>query len=200
MSNNKLSLPESDLLLHKIQQIAERFGHGSSQQQTAFEGLRQISELINRSFPIDMLLFCPNCGKQHIDKVKPEQNWDNPAHRSHRCDFCTHIWRPADIFTNGVESINTKGQADGSAVPQLSEKLQRLEASLMDKIDRETVLTMLNYEMGDLAIGMKPPVLCQNFLAILFAEMLQDAPNFVTSTMTIKTDKYEFTIRRKMSR
>lgn len=70
--------------------------------------------------PIDMVLHCPNCGEQHIDA--PEQRfhdkgdgiktWGNPPHRSHLCHGCGHIWRPADVPTNGVAEIKTKGKND----------------------------------------------------------------------------------------
>jgi hypothetical protein len=38
--------------------------------------------------------------------------WDNPPHRSHLCHGCGHVWRPADVPTNGVATITTKGKAD----------------------------------------------------------------------------------------
>lgn len=85
--------------------------------------------------PIDIILHCPNCGMQHIDERKqctmgvgcteasacyanvhgcPEKcdAWDNPPHRSHLCHECGHIWRPADVCTNGVAHIETKGKND----------------------------------------------------------------------------------------
>ncbi len=33
-------------------------------------------------------------------------------HRSHLCHGCGHIWRPADVPTNGVVATKTKGKAD----------------------------------------------------------------------------------------
>ena len=71
--------------------------------------------------PIDMVLYCPACGMQHIDA--PERAWDapahargefwtNPPHRSHLCHDCGHIWRPADVPTNGVAAVKTKGKND----------------------------------------------------------------------------------------
>lgn len=60
--------------------------------------------------PIPMILHCPECHKQHIDVVT--ETWSNPPHRSHECQFCKCIWRPADVPTTGVEQINTKGRAD----------------------------------------------------------------------------------------
>jgi hypothetical protein len=87
--------------------------------------------------PIPMLLFCPRCGMQHVDAPmteeqyterlhesawwelggeKPER-WTNPPHRSHLCHGCGHIWRPADVATNGVATLRTQGKEDGSPVP-----------------------------------------------------------------------------------
>lgn len=80
--------------------------------------------------PIPMILHCPACNTQHIDKAEPCSQccnpdrdgcglmdagyrcikWDNPPHRSHVCASCGHIWRPADVCTTGVERIETKGK------------------------------------------------------------------------------------------
>lgn len=85
--------------------------------------------------PIDMVLFCPQCGVQHVDA--PEAGvafmqdasghqgdaptivgaWDNPPHRSHLCHACGHVWRPADVPTNGVPAIKTAGKADSPIAP-----------------------------------------------------------------------------------
>lgn len=76
--------------------------------------------------PIGMILHCPNCGVQHIDAPEPSMmagdaamcggdwpdRWTNPPHRSHLCHECGHIWRPADVPTNGVAEIQTKGKED----------------------------------------------------------------------------------------
>ena len=77
--------------------------------------------------PIDMVLYCPNCGVQHIDMAEHvlidrgpnsppgnQKTWTNPPHRSHLCHNkkCNTIWRPADVPTNGVERITTEGKAD----------------------------------------------------------------------------------------
>jgi hypothetical protein len=84
----------------------------------ASQWLRDVAEGLMK--PIDMVLHCPACGMQHIDApdehpelrdihVKP---WDNPPHRSHLCAGCGHIWRPADVPTNGVQAVKTRGKAD----------------------------------------------------------------------------------------
>ncbi len=67
--------------------------------------------ILKREGPLDMMLFCPNCTYQHIDAKKGE--WRNPPHKSHLCEACGFIWRPADVPTNGVEKTQTKGEKDG---------------------------------------------------------------------------------------
>lgn len=71
--------------------------------------------------PIDMLLFCPKCGVQHVDAPEKASEghpvlyadaWTNSPHRSHLCHACGTIWRPADVPTNGVAAIQTSGKAD----------------------------------------------------------------------------------------
>lgn len=71
--------------------------------------------------PIDMLLFCPKCGAQHVDAPEKASDdrpvlyadaWTNPPHRSHLCHACGTVWRPADVPTNGVAAIQTSGKAD----------------------------------------------------------------------------------------
>lgn len=67
--------------------------------------------------PLDMLLFCPRCHAQHIDKPDEAKGWSNPPHRTHACQACGHLWRQADVFTNGVEAIKTQGAKDGNPIP-----------------------------------------------------------------------------------
>jgi hypothetical protein len=80
-----------------------------------------------------MILHCPACGLQHIDEPSPPIGvepttgdgglvmWTNPPHRSHLCHGCGHIWRPADVATEGVARIETVGKADSPRVdPQAS--------------------------------------------------------------------------------
>jgi hypothetical protein len=65
---------------------------------------------MSEAVTINMVLYCPACGVQHIDE--PSEGWDNPPHRSHLCHGCGCIWRPADVATNGVADIKTEGSAD----------------------------------------------------------------------------------------
>lgn len=72
--------------------------------------------------PIPMVLHCPACGLQHIDAPDLDDihwidgarsiPWTNPPHRSHLCQGCGHIWRPADVPTEGVAAVQTRGSAD----------------------------------------------------------------------------------------
>jgi hypothetical protein len=83
-----------------------------------------------------MLLYCPNCGMQHIDEPESERayigrlfesawwelggekpaRWTNPPHKSHLCrkeeGGCGTVWRPADVATNGVAELKTSGKDD----------------------------------------------------------------------------------------
>jgi hypothetical protein len=84
--------------------------------------------------PIDIVLFCPNCGAQHIDEPQPERGWQNPPHRSHECQFCkdlqgnAFVWRPADVPTNGVREILTKGTRD--------QVIQQIDLTTVDPRER----------------------------------------------------------------
>ncbi len=88
---------------------------------------------VSAEAPINMVLHCPACSMQHIDKPAGQfypgftaeesvaQNkafglWDNPPHRTHLCHGCGHKWRPADVATNGVEAVKTKGKDDSQII------------------------------------------------------------------------------------
>ncbi|WP_295986370.1 hypothetical protein [uncultured Variovorax sp.] len=82
-----------------------------------------VDERAKEQMPIDMVLHCPACGLQHIDapedaecdgEVAQTQGWSNPPHKSHLCHGCGHIWRPADVPTNGVQAVKTTGKADSA--------------------------------------------------------------------------------------
>ncbi len=91
--------------------------------------------------PIDMVLFCPACGLQHIDAPEWEddphdieqgqiQSWKNEPHRSHLCHGCGHIWRPADVPTNGIQSVKTVGKADSPIATKAKAEVQAEPAAL----------------------------------------------------------------------
>ena len=66
--------------------------------------------------PIDMILFCPRCGMQHVDKVDLPRGWGDPPHRSHLCERCRFAWRPADVPTYGVMEIKTRSSRDNRPI------------------------------------------------------------------------------------
>lgn len=81
----------------------------------SYEHLEQQFDAIvaKQGRPIDMLLYCPNCGLQHIDAPDERTpDWKNEPHRSHLCHGCECVWRPADVPTNGVAALKTRGKAD----------------------------------------------------------------------------------------
>lgn len=120
---------------------------------------RQVVELVKpyRDYahkPIDMVLHCPACGLQHIDANEANNKthspgcdiscgmpahgcscgfdalWTNPPHRSHLCHGCGHIWRPADVPTNGVQAVKTKGKVDSEIDNTLAQRLKDGEAAI----------------------------------------------------------------------
>lgn len=48
--------------------------------------------------PEPAILYCPKCRAQHVD----EGRWADTPHRTHRCMFCEHEWRPFQYTTVGV--------------------------------------------------------------------------------------------------
>jgi hypothetical protein len=96
------------------------------------EALREIMKAVDQLEQcarqrVDMVLFCPSCGTQHIDgpecgfeydtdgrPIGELRGWTDPPHLSHLCrnSACRHVWRPADVVTNGVAQIRTHGKDD----------------------------------------------------------------------------------------
>lgn len=86
----------------------------AEQKAKAFEWLRavavkggkdwfQAAVLMEELQTVPMLLFCPRCHRQHIDKPKGE--WVNPPHATHTCQHCGLLWRPSNRNTVGVAKI-----------------------------------------------------------------------------------------------
>lgn len=48
---------------------------------------------------IPMLLWCPECGERHVDEEGRE------PHKTHACQYCGMLWRPALLETNGVQFL-----------------------------------------------------------------------------------------------
>jgi hypothetical protein len=92
------------------------------------------ARIVELEKPIDMVLYCPACLEQHIDRdegqhVAPHGDatvWRNPPHKSHLCQHCGHQWRPADVPTNGVLRTKTRGKDDTVMFDGPAVELRRL--------------------------------------------------------------------------
>lgn len=51
--------------------------------------------------PVPMLLWCPLCHFRHVDKGE----FATKAHKSHACQKCGMVWRPAVRPTVGVQHL-----------------------------------------------------------------------------------------------
>lgn len=54
-----------------------------------------------RPKPIDLLLWCPECGERHVDVGE----FETKRHHTHACQNCGHVWRPAIGATRGVRFL-----------------------------------------------------------------------------------------------
>lgn len=60
---------------------------------------------VQKSKPIPMLLYCPECGKRHIDVKDGDVDWTTKEHHTHSCQHCGMTWRPAVVPTVGVQFL-----------------------------------------------------------------------------------------------
>jgi hypothetical protein len=99
--------------------------------------------------PIPMLLFCPACGLQHIDAPEAAREgvkaWDNPPHRSHKCRACEAVWRPADVPTVGVASIQTSGQADNWDSSAHTVAAGAVRTVTIDEVEKSFLCKLLSF-------------------------------------------------------
>lgn len=79
--------------------------------------------------PIPMLLWCPACHAQHIDAPEPESGWTNPPHRTHKCKACSHLWAPANLWTEGVAELVAPGErTPGARLTPMPQRFANLQA------------------------------------------------------------------------
>ena len=60
-----------------------------------------------------MVLYCPRCGKQHLDVLEDGVDWSKRQHKKHLCKNtpsgpntgCGFLWKPKETPTVGVTSI-----------------------------------------------------------------------------------------------
>lgn len=156
--------------------------------------------------PLDMILYCPNCGMQHIDRPNHwsdkfdapmggedpedraeldasvaayEAEWTNPPHKSHLCQGCGCIWRPADVATNGVAELKTTGKDDtwpaihneevraarGMGVPQAPSITAMVDAAMVEMSNIHPPLRRSECErLIRAAIGVAPSHEAQQFM------------------------------------
>lgn len=64
--------------------------------------------------PIWMILHCPKCTTQHIDKGK----WATTrTHKTHLCEKCGHLFKPAMCATVGVRDFSVAPESYERVVP-----------------------------------------------------------------------------------
>lgn len=64
------------------------------------EKIDKINEQINHTQFIKLVIFCPKCNTQHIDR----NEWETKLHKTHLCENCGNEWRPFDFPTIGIEN------------------------------------------------------------------------------------------------
>lgn len=116
-----------DLEIFYCRSLVVAYQVAKALEEEAFNEARKLNE------PVDVVLFCPNCGDQHIDQAEPDNcekcgfeeidhyedsqcrrkkgcdnftAWLNPPHKTHRCHSCNQTWRPFDFPTNGVLKVH----------------------------------------------------------------------------------------------
>ena len=66
-------------------------------------GIAQAAQNVIANMPVPMLLVCPDprCGARHID----EGEFATKPHHTHACQSCGMVWRPALVYTVGVQYL-----------------------------------------------------------------------------------------------
>lgn len=85
-----------DRLMREIEQLKKDRDFWSSEA----KGMRD-AMLAYGIQPIPMVLHCPKCRGQHIDR----EEWATHQHRTHRCEHCGELFRVAKVPTVGVEAL-----------------------------------------------------------------------------------------------
>lgn len=85
--------------------------------------------------PIRALIWCPKCGRQHID----EGEWATREHHKHRCvgdEGCGHEWTPlVEVSTVGVKHLEKvaiilgDGPKPGYTISELEELVEDVVVS-----------------------------------------------------------------------
>jgi hypothetical protein len=89
-------------------------------------------------------------GRSEICGCTKFNAWLNPPHKSHRCHFCNHVFRPSDQPTNGVREITTRGENDGNPRPRYFATAKDFSDALLSNSDTRKAVAD---ELGKLLIG-----------------------------------------------
>lgn len=52
---------------------------------------------------VELKLWCPNCGAQHVDETRNGERWDRRAHTTHRCQSCS---KDFDVYVSGAKPVD----------------------------------------------------------------------------------------------
>ena len=96
--------------------------------------------------PVPMLLWCPLCGRRHIDRGAFAER----PHHTHACQHCGHVWRPAIVDTVGVAFL--PGFHDDPASPVAPSATRKLLAAVAQQYPQGATIA----EICSLA-GWQPP-------------------------------------------
>lgn len=102
-----------DLTRCLLEHCAERGQEDGPKAGTFSPGGGILQSLNPSDAPIPMILFCPLCNYQHVDRPEPDGDWKNPPHRTHLCHNCGNLWRPADVPTTGVLKLDSGKEPKG---------------------------------------------------------------------------------------
>lgn len=93
--------PDYEVFATEIDDYKEKVVNGHIQLTKKTIEARRTGEV-----PLDIILFCPKCHKQHIDA--PDERtplWTNPPHKKHLCHYCGELFKPANVCTNGIARL-----------------------------------------------------------------------------------------------
>lgn len=74
---------------------------------------------------LEVILFCPQCRRQHIDPADKEE------HSTHDCYYCYTVWTPSTVCTKGVCEIPEEYRSERDTWPPNDYKLYKEVSSLI---------------------------------------------------------------------
>lgn len=88
-------------------EVGRRYEHIRRVELVIIQEIRHMKQRINLPtwVPVRMILHCPKCITQHVDKDEGNIDWTKRLHRKHLCHNCGHIWKVANVYTVGVKDL-----------------------------------------------------------------------------------------------